>query len=96
MDELIYRLCVLVWFLAYTASIYLVLHILVARLSRKPDSRLSWFFGVVTGPLIWPVRKLAPIGAPEGRLRWLALGLYAAIWLGMRLFLRNWGGPNLG
>jgi len=68
----------------------------VARFSRKPDSRFLWFFGVVTAPLIWPIRKLAPRGTPEARLRWLALGLYAVIWFGMRLFLGSWGGPNLG
>lgn len=96
MSDLIYRLSVLLWFLAYTASVYLVLHILVARFSRKPESRLLWFFGVVTRPLIWPIRKLVPNGTSEARLRWLALGLYAVIWFGMRLFLGSWGGPNLG
>jgi hypothetical protein len=86
MNELLYRFGVLVWFLAYMASIYLVLHILVARWSRAPESRLLWFFGVVTGPLVAPVRAVLP-GASPGRVRWVALAVYAALWLGMRLLL---------
>lgn len=87
MNELLYRFGVLVWFLAYMASIYLVLHIIVARFSRAPESRLLWFFGIITGPLVAPIRALLPAGTPPTRVRWVALAVYAGIWLGMRVLL---------
>ena len=91
MNELAYRLGVLVWFLAYMATIYLVLHIVVARWSRAPESRLLWFFGVITGPLLAPVRAVMPPGTPPARLRWVALAVYAALWLGTRTVLSRMG-----
>jgi uncharacterized protein YggT (Ycf19 family) len=86
-NELLYRLGVLVWFLAYMATIYLVLHIVVARWTRAPESRLLWFFGVITGPLVAPIRALLPAGTPPSRLRWVALAVYAGLWLTMRVLL---------
>ena len=47
------------------ATIYLALHIVVARFSRAPDSRLLWFFSVVTGPLTRPVRACASRARPR-------------------------------
>jgi hypothetical protein len=96
MNELLYRFCVLVWFLAYMATIYLLLHIVVARFSRAPQSRLLWFFGVVTGPLLAPIRVALPPGMPESRLRWVALGVYAFVWLAMKVLLQRMGGIELG
>jgi hypothetical protein len=90
MSESFYRLGVLVWFLAYMATIYLLLHIVVARLSRAPESRLLWFFGVLTGPLLAPIRALLPSASPS-RLRWVALAAYAALWLAMRVILSRMG-----
>ena len=87
MNELLYRLGVLVWFVAYMATIYLVLHILVVRWSRAPGSRLLWFFGVVTGPLVAPIRRVLPPGTSPARVRWVAVAAYAGLWLGMRLLL---------
>jgi uncharacterized protein YggT (Ycf19 family) len=96
MYELIYRLLVLVWFLAYTAAIYLALHLIVARVSRSPDSRLLWFFAVVTGPITWPVRTMVPPGTPEGRVRLITLVALVAVWLGMRVVLGRMGGVDIG
>jgi uncharacterized protein YggT (Ycf19 family) len=91
MNELAYRLAVLVWFLGYMATIYLALHIVVARWSRAPESRLLWFFGVITGPLLAPIRAVLPAGTPPARMRWVALAVYAGVWLGTRALLSRMG-----
>ena len=96
MHDLVYRLLVLVWFVAYMAAIYLGLHIVLARFITAPESRVLWFFSVVTTPLTAPVRAVLPRGTPEGRVRWITLALCAAIWLGARLVLARMGGVDLG
>jgi hypothetical protein len=96
MHELIYRLLVLVWFLSYMAAIYLALHMIVVRLSRAPDSRLLWFFSVITGPLTWPVRTWAPPGTSEARVRLITLVALVAVWLGTRVVLSALGGLDIG
>jgi hypothetical protein len=45
------RIIFLLRFLCFMAVFYLALHKIVARLSRKPGSKLLWFFGVLTTPL---------------------------------------------
>jgi len=95
MHELVYRLLVLIWFVAYMAAVYLVLHIALARLITAPESRVLWFFSVVTKPLTSPVRAVLPPGIPEGRVRWITLALCVGIWLGMRLVLAGMGGVGL-
>jgi hypothetical protein len=87
---------VIAWFLCYMASIYLALHVVVARLIRAPDSRLLWFFSVVTAPLTRPVRALLPAGTPEARVRMVALGLYVVLLIAARLALAALGGNPLG
>jgi uncharacterized protein YggT (Ycf19 family) len=96
MYELVHRCLVLVWFLAYMAAIYLALHMVVARLSRAPDSRLLWFFSVVTSPLTRPVRALMPPGTPEGRIRLVTLLVLVALWIGTRAILGMLGGAVIG
>jgi hypothetical protein len=96
MYELIHRLLVLLWFLSYMATIYLALHMVVARLSRAPDSRVLWFFAVVTAPLTRPVRVVVPPGTPEGRVRLITLLVLIALWLGTRALLGTLGGVGLG
>jgi hypothetical protein len=80
-----YLLNVLLPLLFFMASVYLALHIVFARLLRRPDSPVLWFFSVVTGPLTRPVRVLLPRGTPEARVRMLALGLYVVLWLTVRV-----------
>jgi hypothetical protein len=94
--ETLYRLLVLVWFVAYMAAIYLILHMVVARFSRNPNGTVLWFFGVVTSPLTWPVRAVLPARTPERRVRLVALGMYVALWVGARWALSGMGGPRLG
>ncbi|HEY7252191.1 MAG TPA: hypothetical protein VIG37_16955 [Methylomirabilota bacterium] len=96
MYELIYRLLVVLWFLSYMAAVYLALHMMVARLSRAPDSRLLWFFSVVTSPLTRPVRALMPPGTPDGRVRLITLLVLVALWIGTRALLGTLGGVVIG
>ena len=95
MHEFVYRLLVLIWFVAYMAAIYLALHIILARFITAPESRLLWFFSVITTPLTSPVRAVLPPGIHEGRVRWITLALCVAVWLGMRLLLAGMGGVDL-
>jgi uncharacterized protein YggT (Ycf19 family) len=96
MYELIHRLLVLLWFLSYMAAIYLALHMLVARLSRAPDSRVLWFFSVVTAPLTRPIRAVVPAGLPESRVRLITLLVLIVLWLGARALLSVMGGVEIG
>jgi len=92
MDTLAYRVLLLVSFIAYMASIYVALHIVVARFSRGPESRLLWFFTVLTGPLTRAIRRIVPDAMTESQVRYLALGVCICIWLGTRLVLIGLGG----
>ena len=80
----------------FMASVYLALHIAVARLVPRPDSQVRWFFSVVTGPLIRPVRRLLPPGTSERRVHLVALGAYAALWLVSGTLLRWLAAPGTG
>jgi hypothetical protein len=92
MDALIYRLLLLISFVAYMAAIYVALHIAVAHFSRVPGSRLLWFFSVLTGPLTRSVRGILPAGMTESQVRYLTLGACVVIWLATRLLLAALGG----
>lgn len=68
-------------FLCFMALFYLALHKIAARLSRKPKSKLLWFFGVLTAPLMRPVRGWTMPGVKEGQLLSRALIFYGVLWL---------------
>jgi hypothetical protein len=72
---------VLLRFLCFVAVIYLGLHIVFSRLISKADSKVLWFFSVLTLPLIWPVRTWIAPNASEPRLRLTALVLYSLLWV---------------
>ena len=74
----------LVFFMAF---VYLLLHVVFARLIIRPDSPVLWFFSVVTGPLTRPVRGWLAAGTPERRVRLVALGVYLVLWLSSRILL---------
>lgn len=63
------------------AVVYLALHKIVARLSRKPESKLLWFFAVLTAPLIRPVRSWLAPGTAQSTLISAALLFYFALWV---------------
>jgi hypothetical protein len=92
MDLLVYRLLLLMSFVAYMAAIYVALHIVVVRFSRTPGSRLLWFFSVLTRPLMQPIRTVLPIGTTESQVRYLTLVACVVIWLVTRLLLVGLGG----
>ncbi len=64
------RFLVLFRLIAFIGVLYMALHILVARFSRKPESRLLWFFEVLTGPL---TRTVSRVVAPRDAARAPAL-----------------------
>jgi hypothetical protein len=96
MDALVIRLVLIVGFLAYMAAIYLVLHMIFARLIRGLDSRTLWFFSVVTGPLTRPIRRFLPVGISDARVRFVALGVYAAVWLVTKVIVARLREGSLG
>jgi hypothetical protein len=81
MSESALQLLVLLRFLCFVAVIYLGLHIIFSRLISKTDSKVLWFFSVLTLPLIWPVRTWIAPNASEPRLRLTALALYSLLWV---------------
>jgi uncharacterized protein YggT (Ycf19 family) len=94
MDALLIRLVLILGFLAYMAAIYLVLHIVFARLIQRPQSQMLWFFSVVTRPLTRPVRRFLPPDTPDARVRLVALGVYAVVWLATKVLVAQLrGGP---
>jgi uncharacterized protein YggT (Ycf19 family) len=94
MDALLIRLVLIVGFLAYMGAIYLLLHIIFARLIHGAESRTLWFFSVVTRPLTRPVRRFLPPGASDARVRVIALCAYAAVWVVTKMLVAQLrGGP---
>ena len=81
MTESALQLLVLIRFLCFVAVVYLGLHIVFSRLISKSDSKILWFFSVITLPLTWPVRAWLAPGTPESRLRFAALLLYVVLWV---------------
>jgi hypothetical protein len=81
MNESVLHLFVLLRFLCFVAVFYLALHVLLSRLIANRDSKVLWFFSIVTSPLTRPVRKRLGAGAPESRVLLLSLGFYSVLWL---------------
>jgi hypothetical protein len=81
MTEPFAQILFLARFLCFMAIFYLALHKLVARLSRKPDSKLLWFFSVLTAPLIRPVRAWTAPGASDAQLLSKSLLFYGFLWI---------------
>ena len=80
----------------FMAWVYLLLHIVAARVSKRPDSPVLWFFGVVTGPLTRPVRSVLPAGTPEPRVRTVSLVVYLLLWIVARAVLYQISGARTG
>lgn len=81
MREVVFRAVYLVWFLAFMATIYLALHMLVAKLVRNPESKVLAFLTIMTHPLTVPARSFLAPGSPETRVRGVTLGLLVCVWL---------------
>jgi hypothetical protein len=63
------------------ALFYLALHKIVSRFSQKPNSKLLWFFSVVTAPLTRPVRAWSMPSASDDQLLSRSLLFYGFLWL---------------
>ena len=63
------------------AVVYLALYKIVSRLSKKPNSKLLWFFSVVTAPLTRPVRAWTMPGSTDDQLLSRSLAFYGFLWL---------------
>jgi uncharacterized protein YggT (Ycf19 family) len=96
MDTVTYRLILLISFVAYMAALYVGLHIVVARFSKSPGSRMLWFFSVLTAPLLRPLRAVLPAQVTEAQLRYVTLAACIALWLAARLLLAVLGGSARG
>jgi len=68
-------------FLCFMAVVYLALHALVVRTVSKPDSKLIWFFSIVTDPLTRPVRSWVRRDAPPSHVLFFALVVYGVLWI---------------
>ncbi len=75
------RLLLLLRLVAFIAVFYLALHLVVARFSRKPGSKLLWFFEVLTGPFTRFAARFTPADTPPSRLLWYAFAGCVAIWM---------------
>jgi hypothetical protein len=75
------QILLLARFLCFMAVVYLALHKIVYRLSKKPNSKLLWFFSVVTGPLTRPVRAWTMQGTSDEQLLSKSLVFYSFLWL---------------
>ena len=78
--ELVLRLLFLLRFMLFVAVVYLSLHVIFARLISKSESKVLWFFSVVTSPLTWPIRVWLPSETSDSRLRYVALVAYGLLW----------------
>jgi hypothetical protein len=75
------QILLVIRFLCFMAIFYLALHKIVVRLSSKPNSKLLWFFDVLTTPLTRPVRIWFMPGASNDRLLSGSLLFYGILWL---------------
>jgi hypothetical protein len=80
MTEFALRLLLLLRVLCFMALVYLALHAIFARLISRPDSKVLWFFAVLTAPLTRPVRACMALNAPEPQVRLVALIVYGVLW----------------
>ncbi len=94
MTESALPLLVVARYLCFVAVIYLGLHIIFSRLISRPESKVLWFFSIITMPLTRPVRIWIAPNANERRLRLAALLLYSLLWV-LALFLTSMVAPTL-
>ncbi len=84
------KIVLLLRLLCAMAVFYLALHKIVTRLSRKPESKLLWFLGVLTAPLTLPVEKYSRPDASKDQVASYALFFYAILWFLVEFANRYW------
>jgi hypothetical protein len=75
------RILLLLRFLCFMAVVYLALHAIIIRLISKSDSKLIWFFSIVTDPLTRPVPFWVRRDAPPSHVILVALVCYGVLWI---------------
>jgi hypothetical protein len=83
MNEFLLRVLYVLRLVAFMGVVYMGLHVLIAPLIRKPDSKIAAFFTLLTSPLVRLVRGFVPPGTPEPRLRLLTLFALLAVWVAL-------------
>jgi hypothetical protein len=81
--DAILRIVTLLRFLCFIALVYLSLHVIFSRLISKPDSKVLWFFSVLTLPLTRPVQRWIDASASDSRLRRIAMVIYGLGWMAL-------------
>jgi hypothetical protein len=76
-------------FLCFMCLIYLGLHSILARLISRPDSKVLWFFSVLTSPLIRPLQRWIAPHRPESHRRLVALIVYGVLWMLITLVMQT-------
>jgi hypothetical protein len=83
------RLLFLLRFLCFMCLLYLALHSILARLIARPDSKVLWFFSVLTSPLIRPLQRWIAPHSPEPHRRLVALMVYGVLWMLITLVMQT-------
>jgi hypothetical protein len=83
------RLLFLLRFLCFMSLVYLGLHIVFARLISRPDSRVLWFFAVLTSPLTRPFQMWIAPNSSEPHRRLVALMVYGGLWVLITLVMQT-------
>ena len=83
------RLLFLLRFLCFMSLVYLGLHIIFARLISRPDSKVLWFFSVLTSPLTRPLQMWMAPNSPEPQRRLVALMVYGVLWVLITLVMQT-------
>lgn len=89
----ILRIVTLLRFLCFIALVYLSLHVIFSRLILKPDSKVLWFFSILTLPLTRPIQKWIDPSASDARLRRIAMVIYGLVWavmVALDHLLKSW------
>lgn len=84
------QIVLLLRFFCFMAVFYLALHKIVARVSRKPNSKLLWFFGVLTAPLTLPVKRYSSPDATDDQIVSYSLIFYGLLWMVLIFAGRYW------
>ena len=94
MNEVVLQIIVLLRFVCFIAVFYLLLHILLYRVIKRPENKVLWFFSVLTDPLTRPVRAWVAASLPEQRVRLLALIFYGVLWIAAVALTRLMAGSS--
>ena len=82
------RMLFLLRLLCFLSIVYLGLHIAFACIISRPDSKVLWFFSVLTSPLTRPLQMWTASNRPEPQRRLVALAIYGVLWVLITLVMQ--------